>query len=41
MDILYNGKLGFWFVIRIGKNYKEVERGIIFNKNRYEYLEIF
>ena len=36
VDTLYNGKLGSWLAIRIGKNHKEVERGIIPNKNRYE-----
>lgn len=35
VDTLYNGKLGSWLAIRIGKNHKEVERGIIPNKNRY------
>lgn len=36
VDTLYNGKLGSWLAIRIGKNHKEVERGIIPNKNRYD-----
>lgn len=40
VDTLYNGKLGSWLAIRIGKNHKEVERGIIPNKNRYD-LNIF
>lgn len=35
VDTLYNGKLGSWLAIRIGKNHKEVERGIIPSKNRY------
>lgn len=35
VDTLYNGKLGSWLAIRIGKNHQEVERGIIPNKNRY------
>lgn len=39
VDTLYNGKLGSWLAIRIGKNHKEVERGIIPNKNRYECLD--
>lgn len=34
VDTLYNGKLGSWLAIRIGKNHQEVERGIIPNKNR-------
>lgn len=34
VDTLYNGKLGSWLAIRIGKNHKEVERGIIPNRNR-------
>nr|XP_028706510.1 tight junction protein ZO-1 isoform X10 [Macaca mulatta]XP_045251128.1 tight junction protein ZO-1 isoform X10 [Macaca fascicularis] len=38
VDTLYNGKLGSWLAIRIGKNHKEVERGIIPNKNRAEQL---
>ncbi|KAL0154860.1 hypothetical protein M9458_049123, partial [Cirrhinus mrigala] len=33
VDTLYNGKLGSWLAIRIGKNHQEVERGIIPNKN--------
>lgn len=37
VDTLYNGKLGSWLAIRIGKSHKEVERGIIPNKNRYEW----
>lgn len=37
VDTLYNGKLGSWLAIRIGKNHKEVERGIIPNKNRYSF----
>lgn len=35
VDTLYNGKLGSWLAIRIGKNHQEVERGIIPNKNRW------
>lgn len=35
VDTLYNGKLGSWLAIRIGKNHQEVERGIIPNKNRF------
>ncbi|KAM6950733.1 tight junction protein 1 isoform 1-T1 [Lycodopsis pacificus] len=38
VDTLYNGKLGSWLAIRIGKNHQEVERGIIPNKNRAEQL---
>ncbi|XP_042199052.1 tight junction protein ZO-1 isoform X6 [Callorhinchus milii] len=38
VDTLYNGKLGSWLAIRIGKNHKEVERGIIPNRNRAEQL---
>lgn len=38
VDTLYNGKLGSWLAIRIGKSHKEVERGIIPNKNRAEQL---
>ncbi|KAG7517472.1 tight junction protein ZO-1-like isoform X7 [Solea senegalensis] len=38
VDTLYNGKLGSWLAIRIGKNHHEVERGIIPNKNRAEQL---
>ncbi|KAM4675367.1 tight junction protein 1 isoform 1-T1 [Discoglossus pictus] len=38
VDTLYNGKLGSWLAIRIGRNHKEVERGIIPNKNRAEQL---
>ncbi|XP_039709359.1 tight junction protein 1 isoform X4 [Pteropus medius] len=38
VDTLYNGKLGSWLAIRIGKNHKEVERGIIPSKNRAEQL---
>lgn len=38
VDTLYNGKLGSWLAIRIGKNHKEVERGIVPNKNRYGHL---
>uniref|UniRef100_A0A8C4RBQ0 Tight junction protein ZO-1 n=1 Tax=Eptatretus burgeri TaxID=7764 RepID=A0A8C4RBQ0_EPTBU len=38
VDTLYNGKLGSWLAIRIGKNNQEVERGIIPNKNRAEQL---
>ena len=40
VDTLYNGKLGSWLAIRIGKNHKEVERGIIPNKNRYEHSAV-
>ncbi|XP_012867351.1 PREDICTED: tight junction protein ZO-1 [Dipodomys ordii] len=40
VDTLYNGKLGSWLAIRIGKNHKEVERGIIPNKNRYFFIYI-
>lgn len=36
VDTLYNGKLGSWLAIRIGKNHQEVERGIIPNKNRWQ-----
>ncbi|TRY83427.1 hypothetical protein DNTS_030895 [Danionella cerebrum] len=38
VDTLYNGKLGSWLAIRIGKSHQEVERGIIPNKNRAEQL---
>uniref|UniRef100_S4RW48 Tight junction protein 1a n=1 Tax=Petromyzon marinus TaxID=7757 RepID=S4RW48_PETMA len=38
VDTLYNGKLGSWLAIRIGRNHQEVERGIIPNKNRAEQL---
>ncbi|XP_037390170.1 tight junction protein ZO-1 isoform X7 [Pygocentrus nattereri] len=38
VDTLYNGKLGSWLAIRIGKKHQEVERGIIPNKNRAEQL---
>ncbi|XP_048376599.1 tight junction protein ZO-1 isoform X5 [Stegostoma tigrinum] len=38
VDTLYNGKLGSWLAIRIGRNHKEVERGIIPNRNRAEQL---
>ncbi|CAM9895424.1 unnamed protein product [Lampetra planeri] len=38
VDTLYNGKLGSWLAIRIGRNNQEVERGIIPNKNRAEQL---
>ncbi|XP_060709879.1 tight junction protein ZO-1 isoform X1 [Hemiscyllium ocellatum] len=38
VDTLYNGKLGSWLAIRIGKNHKEVERGIIPNRNRAEQM---
>ncbi|CAF99681.1 unnamed protein product, partial [Tetraodon nigroviridis] len=38
VDTLYNGKLGSWLALRIGKNHQEVERGIIPNKNRAEQL---
>ena len=37
VDTLYNGKLGSWLAIRIGKNHQEVERGIIPNKNRWQF----
>lgn len=37
VDTLYNGKLGSWLAIRIGKNHQEVERGIIPNKNRWKH----
>lgn len=40
VDTLYNGKLGSWLAIRIGKNHQEVERGIIPNKNRYEKFQV-
>ena len=41
VDTLYNGKLGSWLAIRIGKNHQEVERGIIPNKNRWPHLDSF
>uniref|UniRef100_A0A8C4NF25 Tight junction protein 1a n=2 Tax=Eptatretus burgeri TaxID=7764 RepID=A0A8C4NF25_EPTBU len=38
VDTLYNGKLGSWLAIRIGRNHQEVERGIIPNRSRAEQL---
>ncbi|XP_038632529.1 tight junction protein ZO-3-like isoform X2 [Scyliorhinus canicula] len=38
VDTMYKGKLGAWYAVRIGRDFKEQEKGIIPSKNRAEQL---
>lgn len=38
VDTLYDGKLGNWLAIRVGKDKQLLEKGIIPNKSRWGFL---
>ncbi|XP_062888680.1 tight junction protein ZO-3-like isoform X1 [Mobula hypostoma] len=38
IDTMYKGKLGAWYAMRIGQDFKEQQRGTIPNKNRAEQI---
>lgn len=37
-DTLYQGMVGYWLAVRIGRNNMEVERGVIPNSSRSVYV---
>jgi len=36
-DTLYQGMVGYWLAVRIGRNNMEIERGVIPNSSRWAY----